>query len=45
MQKSKIEIASNLLDILEDAVIAEKTGLSIATVKALRDAEHSSYID
>jgi len=44
MQKSKIEIASNLLDILEDAVIAEKTGLSIATVKALRDAEHSSYI-
>lgn len=32
----KISVAKNLLDILSDEVIAEKTGLDIETVKALR---------
>ncbi|MGL5576982.1 MAG: hypothetical protein ACRDCW_15695 [Sarcina sp.] len=31
-----IEIAKNLLDVLEDEVIATKTGLSIEEVKRLR---------
>lgn len=32
----KIEIARNLLDVLDDATIAFKTGLSIEAIKALR---------
>lgn len=36
IQKGKIDIAINLLDILEDDIIAEKTGLSIEEVKELR---------
>lgn len=31
-----IEIAKNLLDVLEDDIIAVKTGLSIEEVRALR---------
>ena len=36
IEKGKIDIAINLLDILEDDIIAEKTGLSIEEVKELR---------
>ncbi len=32
----KLEIARNLLDVLDDATIAIKTGLSIEAIKALR---------
>lgn len=34
--KEKVEIAKNLLDVLEDDVISAKTGLSIDAVKELR---------
>lgn len=34
-KKEKIKIAKNLLDVLEPAVIAEKTGLSLEEIKAL----------
>ena len=36
LEKGKIEIARNLLDILDDATIAKKTGLTEAEVAALR---------
>lgn len=36
-QIGRISVAKNLLDILSDEVIAEKTGLAIETVKALRE--------
>ena len=36
MEKGKIEIAKNLLDILDDETIALKTGLEIDEVKKLR---------
>ncbi|MBD3767641.1 MAG: hypothetical protein IE928_06765 [Gammaproteobacteria bacterium] len=32
----KLEIARNLLDVLDDATIAAKTGLSIEAIKGLR---------
>ena len=35
-QEEKKEIARNLLDILDDATIAKKTGLTEAEVAALR---------
>ena len=35
-KQEKLQIAINLLDILEDDIIAEKTGLSIEEVKELR---------
>ncbi len=34
--ETQLEIAKNLLDILEDDLIAQKTGLSIAQIKSLR---------
>ena len=36
-KKAKLEIAKNLLDILDDETIAEKTGLDVEEVKILRD--------
>ena len=36
MQKEKINIAKNLLDILDDETISKKTGLDIETIKKLR---------
>lgn len=36
-QAEKISVAKNLLDVLSIEVIAEKTGLDIETVKALRE--------
>lgn len=36
IEQGKIEVAKNLLDILDDKTIAAKTGLSIEEVKALR---------
>ena len=38
----EIDIAINLLDILEDDVIAEKTGLSLEVVKELREKNNKS---
>lgn len=35
--EEKIEIARNLLDVLDDETIARKTGLSIEEVKKLRE--------
>ena len=35
-KKKALDIAKNLLDILDDKVIAEKTGLSIDEVRKLR---------
>lgn len=35
-KKKAIEIAKNLLDILDDETIAEKTGLTINEVKRIR---------
>ena len=35
-QAKALEIARNLLDVLDDATIAAKTGLSIEAIKALR---------
>ncbi len=35
-QAKALEIAHNLLDLLDDATIAAKTGLSIEAIKALR---------
>jgi hypothetical protein len=34
--KGRLEIARNLLDILDDATIAERTGLTVTEVSALR---------
>lgn len=36
-KKAKVEIANNLLDVLDDETIAIKTGLNIEEIKALRD--------
>jgi predicted transposase/invertase (TIGR01784 family) len=36
-QKAKIEIAKNLLDVLDDETISIKTGLDIETIRNLRD--------
>ena len=36
VEQEKINIAKNLLDILDDATISLKTGLSIKSVKKLR---------
>jgi hypothetical protein len=36
MQNKTLEIAKNLLDILDDETISIKTGLSIETIKSLR---------
>lgn len=37
-EKNKsIEIAKNLLDVLDDETIAEKTGLSVEEIKELRE--------
>ncbi|MBK1812251.1 Rpn family recombination-promoting nuclease/putative transposase [Clostridium sp. YIM B02505] len=36
--EAKIEIAKNLLDVLDDATISAKTGLSLEVIKALRKA-------
>lgn len=36
-EEAKIELAKNLLDVLSDEVIAEKVGLSIDTVKKLKE--------
>ena len=35
-KKKALDIAKNLLDVLDDEVIAEKTGLSIEEVRNLR---------
>ena len=35
--EEKLEIARNLLDVLDDETIAKKTGLSIEEVKKLRE--------
>lgn len=35
--EEKLEIARNLLDVLDDETIARKTGLSIEEVKKLRE--------
>jgi hypothetical protein len=37
-KKAKIEIAKNLLDVLDDETISIKTGLDIETIKSLRDS-------
>ena len=37
--EEKIEIAKNLLDILDDKIIAAKTGLDIEVVRRLRRKE------
>ena len=39
--EEKIEIARNLLDVLDDETIAKKTGLSIEEVKKLREKINS----
>lgn len=39
VEKGRVEVARNLLDILDDATIAAKTGLSAAQVKLLRLAK------
>ncbi|MEY8254293.1 hypothetical protein [Clostridium perfringens] len=36
-EETKLELAGNLLDILDDETIAVKTGLSIDVVKKLRE--------
>ena len=34
--KERLAIARNLLDVLDDATIAKKTGLSVADIRSLR---------
>ena len=41
-KRGKLEVAKNLLDVLDDEVIAEKTGLDIEEIKSLRE---NKYID
>jgi flagellar biosynthesis/type III secretory pathway protein FliH len=41
-QRKAVEIAKNLLDVLDDATIAAKTGLSAAQVAALRPRNKGS---
>lgn len=36
-KKEKLEIANNLLDVLDDETISIKTGLNIEEIKALKD--------
>ena len=36
-EEEKVEIAQNLLDVLEDETIALKTGLTIEEVRRIRD--------
>ena len=36
-KRGRLEVAKNLLDILDDETIAEKTGLNIEEIKVLRD--------
>jgi hypothetical protein len=38
-EKGKLEFAKNLLDILDDETIAEKSGLPIEEIKKLRNNE------
>lgn len=40
IEQGKIEVAKNLLDVLDDKTIAAKTGLSIEEVKALRSKNY-----
>jgi predicted transposase/invertase (TIGR01784 family) len=37
IEQGKLEVAKNLLDILDDETISEKTGLSVELIKRLRD--------
>ena len=37
--EEKLEIAKNLLDVLDNEIIALKTGLDIKTIQDLRDAQ------
>ena len=39
--EEKLDIARNLLDVLDDETIAKKTGLSIEEVKKLREKINS----
>ena len=39
-KKAKLEIAKNLLNILDNETIAEKTGLDIEEIKGLRDKNY-----
>jgi len=36
IEKGKLEVARNLLDVLDDETISQKTGLSIDDIKKLR---------
>jgi hypothetical protein len=37
--EEKLEIAKNLLDVLDNEIIALKTGLDIKTIQDLRDSQ------
>lgn len=39
-KKAKLEIANNLLDVLDDETISIKTGLNIEEIKDLRDKNY-----
>lgn len=39
-KKEKIEIAKNLLDVLDDEIISLKTGLSVEEVKQIRKEQN-----
>ncbi len=41
-QEGKIEVAKNLLDILDDETIAKKTGLSVEQIKKLRNNDNKN---
>jgi len=43
-KKEKIDIAKNLLDVLDDETISLKTGLSIIEVKEIRKEQHYSLV-
>ena len=43
MHKRELEIAKNLLDVLDDETISLKTGLDIKKVKELRIEENKKY--
>ena len=38
-EEGKLEVAKNLLDILDDETISKKTGLSIEKIKKLRNPD------
>jgi hypothetical protein len=40
--EGKIEVAKNLLDILDDETIAKKTGLSVEQIKKLRNNDNKN---